>query len=388
LSGLDIFVDGDFLKARNTTLGADNGIAVAMILTILESHTLSHPPIEAIFTVDEEIGMLGALDFDCGLLSGKRMINLDSEEDDTITVSCAGGREFEITVPVNFSKVDGNVVEITISGLKGGHSGVEIHKGRVNANILAGRILNHLYAKSNFQIVSVNGGDKSNAITLSCEIKLCSYEAEKLKEIAEDYFKILKNELNAREPDMSISVFLGDEANVLAINQAETKRIINLLATAPCGVIDMSAEIDNLVETSLNLGILKTLNNSIVADFSLRSNKTSALDFLVEKLTALVSGLDGEIRVFGHYPPWEFKNNSKLQEVYLKNYIEHYGVQPKVSAIHAGLECGVFASKIKNLECIAVGPNMFDVHTINEKLSISSTKKFFQLLLKVLKDLK
>jgi len=387
-SGLELFVDGDFLKAKNTTLGADNGIAVAMIMAILESDELSHPPIEALFTVDEEIGMLGALDFDCSLLLGKRMINLDSEEDDTVTVSCAGGREFEITVPVNRYSKSGHFVCMTITGLKGGHSGVEIDKGRVNANILAGRILNHLRKVTDFELISLNGGDKSNAITPICKIELCVENFASFEKIANAYFKVIKNEISAREPDINLVVTENCTDDFSTIGKDLTEKIIDFLVTAPNGVIDMSAEIKGLVETSLNLGILKTEADKIIADFSFRSNKVTALDFLEEKLTAFVKPLEGEIRTFGHYPPWEYKSDSELQKIYVKNYIGHYGKEPNVSAIHAGLECGVFASNIKNLDCIAVGPNMFDVHTVKEKLSISSTKKFFELLLKVLSELK
>lgn len=385
--GSEIFVDGDFIKANNTTLGADNGIAVAMVMTVLESNELVHPPIEAVFTVDEEIGMLGAIALDCSPLKGKRMINLDSEEDDTVTVSCAGGSEFEIAVPINRVLKKGTEVILNISGLRGGHSGVEIHKGRVNANILAGRILNHLYNKTAFEIISVDGGDKSNAITPACCVRLCSDDADLLVSAVSNAADVLKNEMSAREPNLEIKVKNTENNELQTIGKDLTKKIINFLVAAPNGVVDMSAEIEGLVETSLNLGILKTEEDKIIADFSFRSNKVTMLRFLEEKLTAFVKPLDCTIRTFGHYPPWEFKANSSLQDLYIKKYTEHYGKAPNVSAIHAGLECGVFSSKISDLDCIAVGPNMFDVHTVNEKLSISSTEKFFQLLLNVLSEL-
>lgn len=387
-SGLEVFIDGDFLKAKDTTLGADNGIAVAMVMAILESNELSHPPIEAVFTVDEEIGMLGAMALDCSILKGQRLINLDSEEDDTVTVSCAGGSEFEITIPINRTAKKGTRVALTVSGLKGGHSGVEIDKGRVNANILAGRILNHLFAKNDFEIISINGGDKSNAITPLCNIEVCTSDADSFIELAKQYTDLLKKEFSAREPDFELSISKKCDDESKTIGKELTEKIISFLVAAPNGVINMSAEIDGLVETSLNLGILKTEEEKIVADFSLRSNKISALTFLEEKLAAYVKPLNPQIKTFGHYPPWEFKPDSRLQEIYIENFTEHYGKEPKVSAIHAGLECGVFASKLDNLDCIAVGPNMFDVHTVKEKLSISSTKKFFELLLKVLSDLR
>ena len=381
-NGPEIIIDGDFIKANRTTLGADNGIAVAMIMAILESDTINHPPIEAVFTTDEEIGMVGALQLDTAPLKAKRMINLDSEDDDTVTVSCAGGSEFQLSLPIETEEYIGNEIIITLKGLKGGHSGVEIDKGRVNANILAGRLLNHL--KSEFRISEINGGDKSNAITPQCVIKLIAND--NLINEATEYLNTIKKEISAREPDFSFEV-LKNNIKTTAFKKGLTEKIIFLLVTAPNGIIDMSAEIKGLVETSLNLGILKTNENIIIADFSLRSNKSTALKFLEEKLSALAKILDAKTDTFGHYPPWEYKPNSELERVYTECFAEHYGFPPKIEAIHAGLECGVFDSKINGLSAIAVGPQMYDVHTVNERLSISSTEKFFELLIKILAKL-
>ncbi len=383
ISGPEILTDGDFLKAYKTSLGADNGIAVAIIMMILESKNLKHPSIEAVFTTDEEIGMVGALQLDTGVLKGKYLINLDSEDDDTVTVSCAGGSEIEMNLPINKEKQKGLVTEIKLFGLKGGHSGVEIDKGRVNANILAGRVLNHIY-DNNFNIVCVNGGDKSNAITFESTIKFVSNND--ISEKICDYLKIIKNEISFREPDFDYSVNISS-GEALAIDKESTEKLISILNIAPNGIINMSAEIEGLVETSLNLGVLKTENDFVNMNFALRSNKKSALEFLEEKLILIAKLFDAKISAFGHYPPWEYNQNNKLQEIYCKCFEEYYGFKPKIEAIHAGLECGVFTSKISNLSCIAVGPQMYDVHTVNERLSISSTKKFIQLLLVVLEKL-
>lgn len=384
-NGPEIVIDGDFIKANKTTLGADNGIAVAMIMAILESDNISHPPIEAVLTTDEEIGMLGAMALDTSPLKSKRLINLDSEDDDTITVSCAGGSDFCITLPVEYEDYDGKVFTVRLSGLKGGHSGVEIDKGRVNANILAGRFLNHMLNLSDFRILEINGGDKVNAITNECIIKIVTKKNDLILD-ANDYLNQVKDEISAREPEFFFELYSENDV-FRALSKKLTQNIIFTLLNAPNGIIDMSAEIKGLVETSLNLGILKTNIENITFHFALRSNKSTALSYLEERLLTFTKAVDGESSVFGHYPPWEYKPNSELQEIYTQCFEEHYAFSPKIEAIHAGLECGIFDSKIKGLTSIAVGPQMYDVHTVHERLSISSTEKFFSLLLKVLESL-
>lgn len=382
--GPEIIVDGDFLRANNTTLGADNGIGIAIILAILESKNISHPPIEAVLTTDEEIGMIGASSLDMSMLKSKRMINLDSEEDDTVTVSCAGGSDFKLSLTKEFEDYSGRVITIKLSGLKGGHSGVDIDKGRVNANILAGRFLNHMYNINDFRISEINGGDKCNAITTECKITLVTKNRNFIA-VANDYLEMIKTEISAREPDFNFDIFENDSN--YAFSKSITEKIIALLLNAPNGIIDMSAEIEGLVETSLNLGILKTNEETVSFQFALRSNKMSAMRHLEERLVSLGKLLNASYESFGHYLPWEYKANSKLQEIYEECFTEHYGFLPKIKAIHAGLECGVFDSQIQGLTAISVGPQMYDVHTIKERLSISSTEKFYKLLLKVLKRL-
>ncbi len=380
--GLQIYTEGDFVKAKGTTLGADNGIAVSYILSILESKDIAHPPIEAVFTTDEEIGMLGAMALDMGVLSAKKMINLDAEEEDTLTVSCAGGSEFAIKLPLSFQKRQGTEVEIVLMGLQGGHSGVEIDKGRVNANILAGRVLNTL---KNFDIISLNGGDKSNAIPNTCVLRLCVLDAENFKKDARDCLELIKNEISAREKDFNYQINILESGEYSVLSEKLREEIIFFLATAPNGIVDMSAEIEGLVETSLNLGILKTAREEIYINFSLRSNKVSALYYLEEKLKTFSRCTHCEYECFGHYPPWEFKENSSLQALYKECFKETFGFEVKVEAIHAGLECGVFASAIEGIDCIAFGPSLYDVHTVKEKMSISSAERIYKLLLEILK---
>ncbi len=382
--GLEIYVDGDFIKARSTSLGADNGIAVAYVLAILESDEVPHPKIEAVFTTDEEIGMIGAGKLDISVLTAKKMINLDSEEDDTLTVSCAGGSELLFTLNGEKKIVGGSTVTITLDGLLGGHSGVEIDKGRTNSNILAGKLLKAL-ENEEFSLISVDGGDKSNAITNRTTVVLYSDCPDALKASAEKILSSYKSEIAKTEPGFLYSVKIEKAEKIEIFSQEFKNKVISFLLNTPNGVIKMSEEVAGLVETSLNLGILVTENNSVRAQFSLRSNKAACLSLLESNLSDFCKALDGKVKTFGHYPPWEFKKDSELQELYKQCYEALNGEKPKVEALHAGLECSVFASKIKDLDCIAMGPSLFDVHTYNEKLCISSAKKTFLLLLDILK---
>ncbi len=386
--GIELFVDGDYLKAKETTLGADNGIAVAMILAILESDNIPHPPIEAVFTSDEEIGLVGAGKLDKSILSAKKMINLDSEEDDTVTVSCAGGCHFHAKTPVNYQNKNGTKISITLKGLKGGHSGVEINNNRVNADTLAGRFLNHIKSTCEFDIININGGDKDNAIPNKCIIELCVSDVDLFIKNAEEYLNIIKTEISDRECGFTF-IFNKGETDSYKVLSAEIKnKLIFTLTCVPNAVLEMSAEINGLVQTSLNLGILKIENDILSLHFGLRSNKKSGLSFLIEKLQAFFDSVNWESSTNGHYPPWEYKEDSELREIYKDVYKNYFGKEPKVEAIHAGLECGVFADAIDEIDCISIGPALYDVHTVNEKLSISSTENVFNILLKILEKLK
>ena len=385
---LNTFIDGDLLGAKDTTLGADNGIAVAFVLAILESDSVPHPYIEAVFTTDEEIGMLGAAQLDLKLLKSKKMINLDSEEDDTLTVSCAGGMDFKIEIPFEKVLSEGTEINIFFSGLKGGHSGVEIDKNRVNADILAGKLLNHLKNTTDFELINIGGGDKGNAIPNRSEISLCTKKASELINTCNSFLLDIKNDIKENEPDFAFDIKKGEKATHGVICETAKNDIIFLLNNFPNGVTQMSKEIEGLVETSLNLGILLTDKECISVLFTLRSNKKTGMTALADKLTALCSRIGCTYETGGYYPPWEFNNNSVLQKVYCKVFEEYYGKKPKVEAIHAGLECAVFADKIAGLDCVSMGPNLYDVHTPNERLSISSATNTFNLLLEILKACK
>ncbi len=386
--GLDIYTDGDFVKARGTTLGADNGIAVAMIMAILADDSLRHPPIEAVFTADEEVGMIGASKLDMSCLGGKKMINIDSEDEDIITVSCAGGSEFAVTVPVSREEAEGETVIVTLSELQGGHSGVEIDKGRVNANILMARILNHVRKTTDFYIADICGGDKSNAIPVYAKAILVSREASRLSDELKKYAELIRGEISSREPGFGLETQICACDTVSVMSKETQNRLISVLLCSPNGIMEMSADIPNLVETSLNLGVLEGSEDKADICFALRSSKKTALQYLKDRLFLLCEALGCTGKSSGYYPPWEYNKNSVLRELYCKKLEAAIGKEPQIEAIHAGLECGVFADGIAGLDCISVGANMYDIHTTSERLSISSVSKVYEVIKEVLADLK
>lgn len=386
--GLELYVDGDFLKARGTTLGADNGIAVAMVLALLESNDILHPPVEAVFTTDEEVGMIGARALDMSVLSGKRMINLDSDAEGIVTVSCAGGSDFVARLPIKRRRVYGTLVTLEIKGLAGGHSGVEINQNRVNANIIAGRIIACIKPMVSFGIISINGGDKANAIPNSCKIDFCVEDEVLFCKSAKQFIDIIKDEILDREPNFDVQINIKGAAECDVFECDTESNITQILICAPNGVIEMSAGIKGLVQTSLNLGILATQDDCILFHFALRSNKQSALVFLESRLDAFFDMLGIPNENFGHYPPWEYRENSPLRDIYCSVYRDMFGKDCKIEAIHAGLECGVFDSAIDDFDCIAIGPALYDIHTTRERLSISSTQEYYNLIIKILEKLK
>ncbi len=385
---LELYIDGDFLKARETTLGADNGIAVAMVLAILENNEIDHPEIQAVFTTDEEVGMLGAAVLDMQALTAKRMINLDSEDEGVVTVSCAGGADFKMQIPAKREKISGNALKITLFGLLGGHSGVDINKHRVNADRLVGRILNELKKQFDFRLVSLIGGDKSNAIANRCEVELVAEKAEALVNAFNAYAQTVKQEIAPYESGFDWQIEKATSGEYNAFDDQTTQDVIFALLCVPNGILKMSAEIEGLVETSLNLGILKTEEAFITMQFALRSNKESSLTALISKMQCFADYLGVEAEVGGYYPPWEYRASSPLREAYEKVYKRLYGKASKAEAIHAGLECSMFASRIKDIDCIAIGPSLIDVHTVNERASISSIDRTYKLILEILSDLK
>lgn len=382
--GISLVAEGDTLRADGTTLGADNGIAVAMVLAILASDDIAHPPLEALFTTDEEVGMLGAMALCTDGLKGKKLINLDAEDPDTVTVSCAGGSDFRMTMRCGRKTAHGTRVILNLKGLAGGHSGIEIDAGRVNADILMGRVLNEAKAIGDFELLSVNGGDKGNAIPPCCSAEIVAANEEVFIRRLKNRLAVIKGEIADREPNFAPTLCAMETGEFDVLVPEARDRLIAALLCVPNGVADRSVSIENLVETSLNLGILKTEADRLILHFTLRSNKQTTLEFLEKRLLCFAEVFGCEAEAFGHYPPWEFRSDSALLEQCIECYKEQYGRAPSVVAIHAGLECGVFAAKIKDLDCISIGPMMRGVHTVGERLSISSTKATFELVQKLL----
>ena len=386
--GLDIYVEDDFIKARGTTLGADNGIGAALILAVLDDDSHSHPPIEAVFTTDEEIGMLGAAKLDMTKFSAKKMINLDCGSTGVGIVSCAGGVDVKISAEISKMISCGNKVTIDIDGLLGGHSGSMIHLGRVNANVLMGRILSYAKKIGDFDILSLTGGDKGNVIASRCKAELVVADAENFVSKIEEYFDSLYKELNDSEPGLKLSVKLCEKGNFDVLSKENRDLFIYLLVTLPNGVVDMSKKLPNLVETSLNLGVLNVNCEKSLIMFTIRSNKQSSLDYTQEKLFYIAEYNGCSAEASGNYPSWEYKEGTDLQELYKKLYKEMFGIDPVVKAVHAGLECGLFSAKIEDLDCISMGPDMADIHTVNERLSISATEQFYEFLIHFLSECK
>lgn len=384
--GIDLKLDGDLISAIGTTLGADDGIGVAYALAILDDKNLSHPRIEAVFTVDEEIGLLGAFDIDLSHLKGKRMLNIDSGSEQTITVSCAGGVTSKSIFNVKREEFNGTALNIKISSLSGGHSGVMIHKGGANSNSLMGRLLYDISKVNEIRLVKIDGGFKDNAIPVETSaVIICENKNICVNAISE-LERILKNEYSVTDPKLKISVEECEYTTPLS--KPDSDGIILFLNIAPDGVQTMSSQIKDLVQTSLNFAITSSYEDKIECTLSVRSSVDSQKYMVVDKLKHLTEFLGGCIETWSDYPGWEFKQNSEFRDTFVRVFKNKFGCEPKIEAVHAGLECGLFSGRIPGLEAISYEPNMWDIHTPRERLSISSTQRVWELIVELLKELK
>ena len=385
--GLDLAIGDDYVYAIGTTLGADDGIAVAMALAVLDSDDLPHPRVEAIITVDEETGMEGATGLDMSPIQGTRLLNIDSEAEGVFTVSCAGGARVECDFPVHREAFEGTVLKIDITGLLGGHSGVEIHKGRANPNILLGRLLHALESEQELRIISFCGGDKDNAIPTASTALVAVENAESAIALAAKMGDIFKAEYAGIDDGICVSAVPGD-CDMLPINQKDTHQLVSFLFTVPNGVQAMSADIEGLVQTSLNQGILNCSEYTAIVRFSVRSSMDSQKRMLIAKVCRLAESFGGAVAVSGDYPGWAYKKDSPLRDLLTEVYREQYGKEPVIEAIHAGLECGLFIGKRPGLDCVSLGPQIDEIHTFREKLWISSTQRTWELLKETLRRMK
>ena len=384
--GLDLAHDGRYVFARGTTLGGDDGIALAYALAILADKSIPHPPLEVVITVDEEIGMEGAAGIDLSMLKGRTLLNIDSEEEGIFTVSCAGGCRATLSLNVERRAVYGPCIRLNVDGLQGGHSGVEIHKNQANANKIMGEFMSRIQKLMPLCLTSLSGGSKDNAIPRSCHANMVAMgiNLERINDIAEQLQKEVREQYD--EPEATVQAFDVDALGGNSLTTQDTAKVISLLCSCPNGVQVMSKDIPGLVQTSLNLGIAK-LGDRFNATFSLRSSVNAEKQELLEKLIKLAEMHDGTYSTMGDYPAWEYKKDSKLRDTMVKIYSEMFGKEPEVVAIHAGLECGLLSEKLPGLDCVSIGPEMHDIHTSREKLGIASTERTWNFLLEVLKNL-
>ena len=411
--GLELFVDKDWICARGTTLGGDDGIAVAYGMALLADHTISHPALEVVITTDEETGMYGAKALDPSLLHGRYLINVDSEDEGIVLAGCAGGVKVTGTLPFRMTENSGTLIELELKGLLGGHSGAEINKYRVNAVYEMARILFDLKKQEKYLLADLNGGEKDNAIpnTASAKILVPDQSVEKIKEAVFEIFEIHKKELSGREPGIKLEICEKKVDSVFAADDFWMERLLFVLLQAPDGVQKMSSDIDGLVESSLNLGIFKikkdpdrsadhlfcskeekpdSKQESYCAEFhfSVRSSISSYKHFLCDKLKFLFQFFCGEYKEDGEYPAWEYRKDSPLRKEFIQVFEKVYGRKPQIQAIHAGLECGLISEKIPEMDIVSIGPDMKDIHTAKERLCISSSIRVYKFLEELLQSMK
>lgn len=385
-------IKDDYIYANNTTLGADDGIGVAYALAVLDDDSIEHPPLEVLITVDEETGMTGANNLDPKALSGKIFINIDSEEEGAFYMSCAGGNNTEISIPVKFEKVAGTLVELEATGLLGGHSGLEIIKDRANASKLMGRMLNMIVEASiEFNLVEINGGTKFNAITRDNLAKIVVDEADiaKIEDLIKTINIALKDEYTPQDPDAHIELRKQDKGTFDAMIKEDTLRVVNGLVLVPNGPTHYSKYIDGLVQTSTNMGIVKTEASKVTFVGCLRSSIISQKQALVEQHNVIGKVINAEVTHSSFYPAWPYKTDSKIKDIFLNDWKKLFNNDAQVVAIHAGLECGIFRERLgSDIDFISFGPDIEGAHTAEEHVSIPSIDRNWKLLKAVLSSIK
>lgn len=382
--GLDLAVEGDSVYAKGTTLGGDDGIAVAMGLALLEDEELPHPRLEVVLTTGEEVGMTGAAVLDLSPLQGTRLLNLDSEEEGIFTVSCAGGSMVRCTLPLTRAPFDGAALAVSVRGLTGGHSGTEIHKGRANAVMALGRVLQAMAMASEIRLVSAWGGTKDNAIPVEAQALVLTEDAALARSAADAMGAALAEEYRLADPSLAVTVTAAETAES-ALDAPSTSRALCFLTCLPNGVQAMSQDIPGLVQTSLNLGILTTEATAMTASFCVRSSVESQKEMLHWRLRCLTEQLGGTVSISGDYAPWAYRRESPLRQLMTEIFREQYGHEPRIEAIHAGVECGLLAGKRPELDCVSIGPDLTEIHTPRERMSISSVQRTWRFVTEILR---
>ena len=385
--GLDLVLEGDTLSARGTTLGGDDGIAVAYALALLEDDSLRHPRLEVVITVSEEVGMDGARGIDVSPLQGRIFLNIDSELEGQCLASCAGGGTAKITLPINRAAVsDGKYFRVSVLGGRGGHSGDEINKGRGNATVLLGRVLRAVDAVCDWRLVTIAGGGKDNAIPREASAIIFTSDWEKLSDVIGQQDAAVKTEFSKTDAGLYVE-FEETKGIEDPMTKGSTGQALLLISSLPNGIRRMSRDIDGLVETSLNMGITKTSGDRLILGFSIRSSVSTAYEALRERVRFISEGLGAAVEMSGEYPAWEYVAESPLREKMISIYKDMTGNELKVKAIHAGLECGLFAGKMPGLDAVSFGPDIFDIHTPDEHLSVSSVARVYDFIRKIIEEL-
>ena len=384
--GLELEVHGGWVSARGTTLGGDDGIALAYGLALLESEDIPHPPLEVIFTTDEEVGMGGAGAIDLTGVRGRRLINLDSEAEGQITVSCAGGCRADCRCALDSVPASGQLCTVTVSGLIGGHSGTEIAKGGANACRLLSRALMELGQQLSFSLVSLQGGGRDNVIPQqACAQLLLSDRLIPACNAALDRCQqAMRAEYQSTDPQLTITLSTRGAGTYPALTVDSAQKALLLIQYLPNGVQAMSRTLEGMVETSLNLGRISTDSESLSLRFSLRSASRGALSALKRQLAEAMAAVGGTASFSGEYPPWEYREDSPLRTQAARAYEALFGRPAEILSIHAGLECGLLAEKLPGTDAISIGPNLEDIHTPRERMEVASVQRTWEWLLSLL----
>ena len=380
--GIELYIDGDWIRARGTTLGGDDGIAVAAMLALLDGACPSHPRYECLFTVQEEVGLNGAGAFDYSLVTARRMINMDSEELHRVIAGCAGGLRSDVTLTPEWERPAGEMLRVDVSGLCGGHSGENINAGRANANTVLARILLSCMSAADYRLAAVNGGAKDNAIPREAWALVCTADAAAFTAAAEGEGRRIAAELGRDDRAFCLTVNPSAAAGQV-MSSLWTHRAAALAACTPNGVLEMSRDVPGLVEFSRNLGVIRTENGQVCYTFSSRSAYDSQLDASAAQLDALAALCGGTVRHHSRYPGWTYTKTSPVRDAYCAAFKRVTGEDAEIAVIHAGLECGLIRAKIPDMDMISVGPDIVDIHSPGERLSISSCRTFWQILLEI-----
>jgi len=387
---LELIVDGDTLTANKTTLGADDGAAIAMGLALLDSTDIPHPPLEFIATVDEEIGMLGAYALDGSKIRSRKVINIDSEEEGIITVGCAGAVDIFTSFPADKKLVNGVKYKYVVDGLLAGHSGLDIHQERANAGQIVARLFLDAREKAELNIVSINGGRATNVILgkVDGEVIVAASDVKAFEEIIATSTEEIKAEYRTSDPGITVSIEAVGEASEEAVDTVCQDNFFKFLVACPTGAEHYSVELKGLVETSHSIGVVKLEDGRLITKSMSRSSVNSRNRLLARKIGIIAEALGAEVEHGSSYGAWEFNNKSDLLDVCINAYKEQYGEEPVVSAMHAGIECGIWAEKVGKVDAVSIGPDMTGVHSVNEELSIPSTERTWQYLKLILSHCK